>query len=325
MMKIKYISLFFLAASIFVSCEDDDLDGMTALPKSQATSNVTSITLTEGETDVIPFTIDKPINKPSQFKILVKDGNISQTDIFVGDQEMDADTGVPHKGFEITVPAYSDSFDIPVEAIYDILPEGTETATLEISAAGVRTILIPGNTHEVDVTINNIATTNFTFRMEWDTTYVGIDGDEHSACDFDLDLEIYTASFGGPIATSYGDCPEEINFGAGDLADGDYWLIPSFWTVASVVAPETDFQIPASLTFAKDGVWYETVDLTDQWDTATGGAQEGNPDAYLVKYVLTVSGTTYTVTDADSGTVVGTGRMSAPSVKTPSNFVGGRQ
>lgn len=324
-MKIKYILIFFLAASVFVSCKDDDLDGMTPLSKSQATSSVTNITLTEGETDVIPFTIDKAINKPSQFKILVKGGNLSQSDLFIGDQEMDADTGVPGKGFEITVPAYATSFDIPVEAVYDILPEGTESATLEISAAGVRTIVIPGNTHMVNLTVNNIATTNFTFKMDWDTTYVGVDGDEHSACDFDLDLEIYTASFGGPVETSYSSCPEEINLAAGDLADGDYWLIPSVWDVTTGTQPETDFQIPATLTFAKDGVWFETIDISSQWNTADGGAQQGNPDSYLVKYILTISGTTYTVTDADSGSVIGTGRMSAPSIKTPSDIIGGRQ
>jgi len=315
--------LLVLPAFILTSCVDD-LEGMAVQSKPTATTTLTALSVAEGEIGLIPFTISEPINVPSQFKILVDSNTLSEDDVRIGDQEIDGDTGIPGTGFEITVPPFATSFDIPVEAILDIFPEDSETATLRISAAGVRTILIPGTEHEVDLTITNNATTNFSVSLEWDTIYVDADGDEHHACDFDLDLELYTEGFDF-VGASYSSCPEEISFSAGDLPDGNYWLVPSFWSVTSGVAPAVDFQVPAKITFAKPGVWIETVDLTDVWDTATGGYVQNNPDAYLVKFVLTIEGTTYTITDADTGSVLVSGKMAPQSKsKLPADFVPGR-
>jgi glutamate mutase epsilon subunit len=52
------------------------------------------------------------------------------------------------------------------------------------------------------------------------------------------------------------------------------------------------------------GVAFEDIDVTGVWNTGVGGFQQGSSTAYLVKYVLTISGSSYTVTDNDTGTVV---------------------
>ena len=141
--NIKLLSLA-LGLVAFSSCSDDDLSGMDPLPKPTATTTVTSLSLAEGESTTILFTIDRAIAKASQFKIELVDGNADEEDLSAGDQGTDADTGIPGQGFEITVPAYATSFEIPVSVFRDLdQNEGTETVTLKISAAGVRTILTP--------------------------------------------------------------------------------------------------------------------------------------------------------------------------------------
>lgn len=158
-MKINKLNIKLLTVALgliaFSSCTDDDLDGLDPQPKPVATTSTTSLTLLEGETGVIPFEISQAINKASQFKILILSGDAEQeVDFSAGDGDIDGDTGVPHEGFEITVPAYATSFEIPVSTVRDLdQTEGTETVRLQISAAGVRTILTPEPYYVVDVTI----------------------------------------------------------------------------------------------------------------------------------------------------------------------------
>lgn len=150
---IKLLALLFVA-SASVSCVNDDETFGINDDKPTATTSVTSLTLNEGESAVIPFAISKAINKPSQFKIELVGGNGGQDDITAGDGYMDADTGIYQDGFEITVPAYASSFEIPVNVILDLdQSEGNETITLKITAAGVRTIVTP---EEYYVTLNII-------------------------------------------------------------------------------------------------------------------------------------------------------------------------
>ncbi|WP_034061934.1 hypothetical protein [Lacinutrix jangbogonensis] len=151
---IKLLALLFIA-SASVSCVNDDETFGINDNKATATTSVTSLSLAEGESGVIPFTLSNAINKPSQFKIELVGGNGGQDDITAGDGYTDADTGIYQDGFEITVPAYVSSFEIPVNAVLDLdQTEGNETLTLKISAAGVRTILTP-KAYIVEVSIQD--------------------------------------------------------------------------------------------------------------------------------------------------------------------------
>ena len=161
---IKLLALLFVA-SASVSCVNDDETFGINDDKPTATTSVTSLTLNEGESAVIPFTISNAINKPSQFKIELVGGNGDQEDIDAGDQYTDADTGIYQDGFEITVPGYVSSFDIPVSALLDLdQTEGNETITLKISAAGVRTIVTPEE-YYIDVTIVDYQFCLWSFEM----------------------------------------------------------------------------------------------------------------------------------------------------------------
>lgn len=160
-MKLNKITLLTFIASAFMltSCVDDDLDGLDAQPKPTATTSVTALTVLEGQSDVIPFTLSRALSVPSQFKIELVGGSGTQDDISSGDQDTDADTGIPHVGFEITVPAYVSTFDIPVSAMLDTNCESDENIQLKITAAGVRTAITPSsNGYLIDLTIPNVPT-----------------------------------------------------------------------------------------------------------------------------------------------------------------------
>lgn len=209
--NIKMLSLA-LGLVAFTSCNDDDLAGMDPLPKPTATTTVTSLSLAEGESTTIPFTIDRAIAVPSQFKIELIDGNIDEEDIMAGDQLTDADTGVPGQGFEITVPAYATSFEIPVNSIQDLdQNEGTETVTLRISAAGVRTILTP-EPYEIPLTITDfeyclwILEATDVYGDGWNGAYIELVSDGNTTTYFahdDFDLFEIPVGVGADYSFTY--------------------------------------------------------------------------------------------------------------------------
>uniref|UniRef100_UPI0026F132BF hypothetical protein n=1 Tax=Mesonia mobilis TaxID=369791 RepID=UPI0026F132BF len=123
--------------------------------------------------------------------------------------------------------------------------------------------------------------------------------------------EIYDSSLANTVATSYSDCPEQINILEGDLPDGTYYLVPSYWSPAGAVAP-TDYEsIPAEITIAKRGVFVETIDFSGVWTNFQQGANEGNPNGYVPFASLEISnnGTTYNVSDFNTGETIVEGRM----------------
>ncbi len=217
-MKYIYTKLFFVAVltiSLSSCVNDDDTFGANE-NKPKATTSVSSMTLAEGESDVIPFAISNPISKASQFKIELVGGNGNQDDILAGDQDTDADTGVPHEGFEITVPAYATSFDIPVESLLDLDCEGTETIKLKITAAGVRTIVTPSSDgYIINLTIENTPV----WVLEGVDTY----GDGWNGASIDATIDGVTTSYtvDADLSTFYIPVPEGADYSFA-FASGDW-------------------------------------------------------------------------------------------------------
>lgn len=178
-----YTAVLLAFAVLFVGCTDDDLDGMAVNEKSTATTSVSSLTILEGRSDVIPFTISQAINVPSQFKILVTGDAINDDLPFSAGNGMDADTGIPGQGFEVTVPAYASSFEIPVETFRDLdQTQGSRTYELQISAAGVRTIVTPV-TYIVNLTVEDYEFCEWTFELNdaygdgWQGAHITVESD----------------------------------------------------------------------------------------------------------------------------------------------------
>lgn len=291
MKNFKYILGFLVLTSIITSCDNYDVEPVideSAKPMVTATIASSSINESGSPTTTITINLDKPIKTTTTFVATQIGGSATEADFEVS---------------SAVVPAYQTSTTMEISIKDDILVEGSENLELQISPAAVPDIYEVIGTPTVSLNIENSTSDDFVFKMDWDAIYLDADGHEHHLCDMDLDLEIYNSDFSGPIAASYGSCPEEIRIPAGALDDGDYWLVPSFWEVSGV-PPAEPLDIPAIVTFAKPGVELVTIDLTGTWNTETGGYVEGNSDSHLVKYILTISGSNYTVTDVDSGVVV---------------------
>lgn len=189
-MKNTYIKLLalILITSVSVSCVNDDETFGVSDTKATATTTVTSLSVPEGSSDVIPFTLSKALSKASQFKIELMSGSASQDDIMVGDQETDADTGIPGQGFEITVPAYQSSFDIPFESLLDLDCEANENVKIRITATGVRTALTPSSDgYIIDVAIANVPT--------WKIDAVDTYGDGWNGASIDVTVNGVTTSY----------------------------------------------------------------------------------------------------------------------------------
>ncbi len=306
MKKLKYILSFAALAVLIFSCDPEtakqDADAINdtdryPTPTFTLLSSVDISSVNEGSVQEIVWqvTLDKPINRAIDFSWVDLGG-----------------TATLHDDYDLenaTVPAFGTTGELKVIIYNDDLIEDNETINLTIQSGPslANTYLVnPSATYPTaNIIIDNFESTDFIFSMDWGVTYDGNDGSPHSLCDMDLDLEIYLADFSAIVATSYSSCPESITIPAGALPDGDYWLIPSFWSTASAVPPATDFDIPATVTFGVGGVAFESFDLTGQWNTS-GGLQQGlsSAQAYLIKYVLTIAGSSYTVTDSDTGAVI---------------------
>lgn len=308
-MKNNFIkSLFCLAivAVSVVSCMDDDQNYPD--PDKPIISANSTISINEGETASIVLNLSKPIGSPIDLKLTPVDGTASDSDYSVAASEFTSvDDGVgPVPAYGIEIPSGVSSFEVPLTALSDIDIDNGETIVFELSSTLNGKGLVADDSKIITVTINNIESTDLYIELAWSGNYVDADGDSHDFCDLDLDLELYSdPDYNTIIATSYSDCPESITIEPGDLADGVYYIVPSFYSNSGSVPPAENAQIPARMTFANPGKKVTTDDLSSLWDYENGGVDE-NGDinySYYLSYELTVSGNTYSIKDRNGNTV----------------------
>lgn len=330
---------FLLAAAAFgalYSCsDDDDATASTRLVKPVVTVALSSTSVSEGEAITVTLTADKPINDDMEFKLdLLSSSTGSFRDFTSSGEESTITTGAGTIGYIVRIPAYTTSYTFTITPQMDMLPEGAETLDFrfygELNSKGI----VASSSEFFTVQVANGVSNDFTAVLDWSRNsfdafgspvegeYLDDDGDPHLYCDFDFDLEIYDAGFnliddngdGGTddadATIDWNGCPATATIPA-DLPDGDYYIVPSFYTNATGAAPaggDMTFQI--TLNMGKPGVFAHTEDLTGAWTYAVGGYEEGNPDAYLPIAIVTKVGTTYTLADANDPTIIwGTGRM----------------
>lgn len=307
------VSLGFLA-----SCsEDDNATTSARVVKPVVSAAATNFTVTEGETVTIDLTTDTQYSKPMAFKLELVGGNGSFRDYTCTGTETILDDGWGIIGHKISFPAFASTASFDVTPIFDLLPEGTETFVFRLYPMGNSNGLVDAASETITITVNNATSDDVVTVVDWsensyDTfgslvegSYLGVDGNDHSFCDYDFDLEIYDAGF-GYHATSYSSCPEQASV-LGTDPDGDYYIVPSFWTNAGPTEPESPIGFNVKVTIAKPGVWVSESVIT-LWNSTVGGAEEGNPDAYQIAGILTKTGTTYSLEDLD-GNILASGRQ----------------
>lgn len=312
------------------SCNNDENTSYTQSVKSIVTTQQTSLTIAEGASASVTLNMDKPYKEASNLKIELVGGTGSQDDFTVDytgvaplDIETTVDDGWGLIGYKLSIPAYTSSFTFNINTVLDLLPEGTETLKLKISSAGNGNALVDPSSEYINVTITPTVSTDFVAKFDWSGSYKnyhgttllgeykGVDDKAHEFCGFDFDLEIYDAGF-NLYDASYSDCPEQITLDGATTPDGDYIIVPSFWTrtVAAAAVPKTgEIIFPAILTMAKPGAFIHTVDMTGLFKYSLGGAAQSNPDAYVPVAVVTKTGTTYVLTDYNTSEVLAQGRM----------------
>lgn len=311
------IGSLMLAGVLAISCNDDDYDfADTSGEKGKVTATQTTYSGTEGDTIYMEFQVENPAKNPMDFKFEVLEGSTASVDKFsVGDGNLVADYGDP-QNFMYTADAFVQSFSVPVILKQNLsVNEGSKDIKLNMSATGSRLALTKEGGIDLTINIEDEVTDELVIRLAWDAEYTDENGDTHSFCDFDLDLEITDPMNGDSnVATSYSDCPEEINIFEGYLPDGTYDIQTSFYYNNGAPLPVDYESIPASLTIAKRGTFVETIDLSGVWTDFAGGLDPDgdgtidNPSAYNVPASVEIAGTTYTVTNAN-GNVIAQGKF----------------
>ncbi len=317
----KFIAIVF-SLGLLSSCNNEDTS-FTKGVKPIVTTTQTSLTIAEGASAPVTLTLDKPYKEKCQLKIEIVGGTGSNDDFDTDGVQTTTDDGWGLLGYKLEIPAYATSFTFNINAILDLLPEGTETLKLKLSSDGNSNALVDASSEFINVTITPTVSTDFVANFDWSGsfkdahgtamtgTYKGADDKQHEYCGFDFDLEIYDGSF-NLVDASYSSCPEEITLDGATTPDGDYIIVPSFWTrtVASTAVPKSgEIIYPAVLTMSKPGAFVHTVDMTGMFKYSVGGAVQNNPDAYVPVAVVTKTGTSYVLTDFNTAEVLAQGRM----------------
>lgn len=309
MKTIKYIPYFFIflitSTFTFVACNEDVEDlGKKEKPVLSA-NGPTEITVSEGDDAVLKFKLNKAINEPVQYRLVLLNEESTATDqddyIIPGCRSNDPscvaieENGGP-VGYIFEIPEYTTEYDVNIATFIDDLPEQEETLRLKVISN--RTLL--GTVDELffTININNFASNDLNVRLNWSGTFTsgGIDVEN---CALDMDLELYDSA-GDLLDFSYSNCPESLILDTDTLPNGTYTLFASLWTTSGYFE---NINIPANITFIKPGTAFnETYDLSSFFPMQDGGLDDGNPNAG-VEYTIVKSGTTYTITDANGTTV----------------------
>lgn len=300
--KTAFLIALTLTSLVYFSCNDDDVEfGKADKPILSAVSK--SYTVVEGQPFELDFKLSKAINDPIEYKlVIVPNGTAEdQLDYYIQDGclsnnpdcvAIEENGGIV--GYVFEVPAYTTDYTLTIETIADYLPEGTENFKVYVlSRRNLKGLVAEGT--QIDLTINNVVSTNLSATLDWSGTYLGVDGEQHDFCDLDLDLEFYDA--GGNIPEfSYSNCPENIT--TSTLPDGDFDIFASFWTLgAATPAPNQD--IPFTVTVAKQGVFTRELSFTGVLNTDMVSGEDGNPDAYVYVGTVNRNGNIYTLTDSN--------------------------
>ena len=206
-----------LVLLIIFSCDNYDVSPVadeSAKPNVSVTTMPPSL-ISEAGSPTISITIelDRPLKTTTSFTANQISGSASEEDYSVS-------TAV--------VPAYQTSTTMDITIHDDTTAEALESLELEILPADTDSEIYevlgkPVISFSIE---NSVA---FTAQLAWDGNYLDANGGTHSYCDYDLDLELYSSDFNDVLNASYSHCPEDYIIGQGELADGDYWIVPSFW------------------------------------------------------------------------------------------------
>lgn len=308
--KLYNLALFALFAA-FTSCSEDDDATQERGVKPVITAGIVDFNISEGESATINLTSDMAYNQQMDLKLELVGGTGSFRDYMTSGDETIIDDGYGIIGHKITFPAYSTSASFDITPLLDLEIEGTETFEFRLYGMGNSNGIVSKESEMITLTVSNATSDDVEIYVDWSQSYyddfgslhpgeyLGDDDSMHEFCDFDFDLEVYDGAF-GYFDTSYGGCPEHVTIDA-SAPDDTYYIVPSLWELTGTT-PAEPLVFDVKVTVAKPGVWKDEIHMLN-WNSTDGGAQEGNPDAYVLSHVLVKTGTTYELYNADNDLV----------------------
>jgi len=330
-MKLRNIYKFMFATALvtsFVACSDDEDATSERIEKSVVTADLTSFNLNEGQDATITLTIDKPLNKRSDFKLELVGGTGAFRDYTVDgdnnpdtDEETVIDDGYGIIGHKVTFPAYATSASFTISTFIDYLPEGTESLVFRLYPMGNSTSLVDAASETITVNLANVVLDEIQADLTWasrtnahgnivDIEYTGTDEDTHSYADFDFDTFIIGPA--NDLGGATGNHPEYIGI-ASTAPNGFYDIYVDLWDTTSAEPAVTKQLFKPMLTISKPGAWVHTIDLSGIWSSDDLGSGTG-PAADIYAAYIEKAGSTFTLYAPDDS-VLATGR----AAMTPKN------
>lgn len=302
-MKYNFIkSLVLITGLSFVACTNvEDDTSFSTVNKPTLSVVDTDLTVMEGDDIVLNFTTDFQISSASDIKVDLLFNDTADADdvtINLETASLQFEAWGPD-GYKFAYPEFTNSYSLTIgSATLDALADGGDHFQIKVSSMGNMATKVDENTQIIDVTITTVPDI-LVMELDWAWGYVDGAGDE---VDLDFDIEVYDGGFGF-YDYSYSDHPERVIFD-NSTPDDTYYVLAELWSASGAV-PTTD-PIPSTMTFNKDS-WSETVDLSSYFNTADGGADDGNPNYYVLFSVEKV-GNYYTIED-DMGNPIASGRL----------------
>jgi hypothetical protein len=329
-----FLVAFVVSVSMFSCTEPDNETGDVKFVKPVVTANQTNFTLTEGETASITLTTDTPLNQDMTFKLEIVGGTATFRDYMCSGSETTAGEGFGPIGHIVTLPAFASSATFDITPIFDLLPEGSENLQLRLYSDSYSRGLIAEGSDMINISIANKTSDDFVVVFDFTQNYYDSFGSlveptyvdntanaaDHAFCELDFDLEIYDEFLTTPLFDSYSSCPESITLDA-TTPDGTYVVVPSLYTTAGNAVPAIDFFFKTKITMAKPGVWVKDININTNWLFSAGGAVQGNPNAYYPVATLVKTGTTYVLTDFNTGDVLASGKVANFKLKNKKNKI----
>ncbi|RZJ73560.1 hypothetical protein [Flavobacterium sp.] len=318
----KFLFAAALVASLASCSDDDDKTLSTRVEKPVITTGLSATTVSEGDTITVTLTSDKAISDPMEFKFEVLAGSTGGfRDLSSAEGiEIEVGAGFGALGYQIVMPAYTTSYTFTIVPIVDLEAEGAETFNIRFYGDGNAKGKVAEGSEFFTLTVNNTVTDDFIANFDWSQTnadyygtlvageYAGDDDATHAYCDFDFDLELYTWPGLDYQAVSYTDCPESLTL-LGTDPDGEYLLVPSFYTADGPTPPKSgEINFKAFVEMGRPGAFKTVYNLDNVWSYTVGGIEEGNPDGAIPIVLIEKVGTTYTVRDFNTNEVLGSGR-----------------
>lgn len=312
-LKINLFALSLVSILSLVSCDKEDQSYTNTTNSPVGTLVADKTTISESDDDATlalenvasyTFTMDKAYKTNMKFKVelMGSESTATASDFESNLPESGIDNG--SDGFLITIPANETAVSFTISGIFDSAAEPTEVLKFKITPAANLNGLVDGNSQMFTLNIGNSTSNNLDISFDWGIgkTYIGLDEAEHEYKDFDFDLEIYNAG-GSVVLSSYSSAPEEIEF-LSTYPNGTYTITASFWDASTSPEPMLPINFKPTLTVAKKGVFVRTFDLSGVWNSATGGDQQGNANAYLDVAYFVKTGSTFQLYDMDNTLLV---------------------